>query len=262
MLTLDIVTKGGDRINLTEYKASGKTPGIFLLRGVNGFGIPKVDTRWFEGAGHGAVYRGSRYGPRDLDLPLLVDGINRNGLKAQTEILDMALADPFNIEVMEGSAKWVLKDCVYVGGGTYSYGVDTDGERELPLIITVRAGQPFWERDTPETVSISAGLNTIDSLGTAPSPPIWTVNGPATLFSAGSPTGQSITWTGNISSGQQVIIDTIRGTVETGSGASIYNELSPAPKFWHLPNGESIIEISGDAGSVSLSWHPRKRLVI
>ena len=49
--------------------------GIQALSGATGFGLPPVSIRWLEGAGDGALYRGRRVLPRDIDLPLLVVGL-------------------------------------------------------------------------------------------------------------------------------------------------------------------------------------------
>ena len=258
--TLELVTWDNERISLDELLHSEE--GIQAIAGLTGFGFPKVETRWISGAGNGDVYRGSRVGARDIDIPLYLYSTDRAGLIAQADRLSLALSKPFNLEWVDVHEKWIL-NCVFVGGGDYAYGVDTDGEHELPLIITVRAGQPFWQRGASEFKTLAVGANTIDTKGTAPTPPVWTIYGPCTKFSAISWEDQKIGWEGNLLAGQSVTIDARYGTVRDWGDVDVYGDLMTAPKFWHLPGGESInyIEFEG-SGHVEVMWYPRKWMVI
>lgn len=118
--------------------------GIQVLSGVTGFGLPPVQVRWLEGAGDGAVYRGRRVLPRDIDLPLLVLGRDRSDLTELWSRLARALDGKCKLRLIEDDGTSWYCEVYRVGGGQYAYGVDTDGETEIRTVITVRAGNPFW----------------------------------------------------------------------------------------------------------------------
>lgn len=260
MPDLHLIAADGERIELTNYDAG--EPGILVLSGVTGVGMPKVDTRWLEGAGHGALYRGTRVQPRDIDLPLYVDGRTRAGLKEQMKRLSLALAGPVRLEWTDDDETWILEDCVRVGGGEYTYGTHTDGERDLLVIVTLRAGQPFWRRSTKSSWGLTPGTNVVEMIGSAPTPPTWTITGPATHFAATAPDGKSIGWTGTLLADQVLTIDVQTGTATSAAGDH-YSELDTAPKFWQLSPGSTTVEIEFDGtGSVFVEWYPRDWLVI
>lgn len=118
--------------------------GVQVLAGVTGFGLPPVQVRWLEGAGDGATYRGRRVLPRDIDLPLLILGQNRADLSDIWTRFALMMAGKCKLRLIEddGSSWWTY---VYrVGGGDYTYGVDTDGETEIRTVVTLRAPDPFF----------------------------------------------------------------------------------------------------------------------
>lgn len=138
-----------DVLNLDEVQRSGR--GVQVTAGATGFGLPPVQTRWIEGAGDGAVYRGRRALPRDIDLPLMVVGRDRRDLTSWWSRLAALLADKMRLRMVEddGTSWWT--DVYHVGGGQYAYGVDTDGETELYTTITLRAGNPYWTAEQSVT---------------------------------------------------------------------------------------------------------------
>src|SRR4051794_10974121 len=90
--------------------------GIQFLSGALGLGLPPVSTQWIEGAGDGAIYRGRRVLPRDIDLPIYLAGKNREDLKAQVIRLSMMLSDVCTLRLVEdGGLSWSTK-VVRVGG--------------------------------------------------------------------------------------------------------------------------------------------------
>ncbi|WP_263729955.1 phage tail family protein [Cellulomonas sp. SG140] len=118
--------------------------GVQVLSGVTGLGLPPVEVRWLEGAGDGATFRGRRVLPRDIDLPLLILGRDRKDLRSLWSRLALMLDGKCKLRMIEddGSSWWC--NVYRVGGGTYTYGADTDGEREIRTVITLRAPNPFW----------------------------------------------------------------------------------------------------------------------
>ena len=260
--TLELVSAVAGRISLDEYLL-GAEEGFQVLSGATGFGLPKKESRWFEGAGDGATYRGERTLARDMDLPFLIEGGDRAGLKRQTKRLSLALSGPFDLEWIEDGIKWVLRDCRHVSGGDFMYGADTVGERDLFVIVTIRAGQPYWERDTGQSMTCTPGVVSVNDVGTAPTPPVWTITGPCTKFTVTSPEGRKLGWTGNLITASTLTIDTFTGLTTKTGGGNGYSELDDAPKFWYFPGGpfEFYLEFTG-LGSVKVDWTPRSRMVI
>jgi hypothetical protein len=138
-----------DTLDLDYVLKHGR--GVQVLAGVTGLGLPPVQVRWLEGAGDGAVYRGRRVLPRDIDLPIAVIGTDRNDLRQLWSRFASILDGRCKLRMVEddGTSWWVY---VYrVGGGDYAYGVDTDGETEIRTVVTVRAPNPYWTAERAES---------------------------------------------------------------------------------------------------------------
>lgn len=131
-----------DSLDLDYVLKHGR--GIQVLAGVTGLGLPPVNTRWLEGAGDGALYLGRRVLPRDIDLPLIIVGRDRADLTQLWSRLALMLNGKCKLRLIEDDGGSWFCEVYRVGGGSYTYGVDTDGEREIRTVITVRAGNPFW----------------------------------------------------------------------------------------------------------------------
>jgi len=128
--------------------------GIQALSGATGFGLPPVSIRWLEGAGDGALYRGRRVLPRDIDLPLLVVGLDRSDLTALWSRLARMLDGKCRLRLIEDDGTSWSIDTYRVGGGDFAWGSDTDGERELRTVVTLRAPNPFWQGEIVRTVTL------------------------------------------------------------------------------------------------------------
>lgn len=135
-----------DTLDLDYVLKTGR--GIQVTTGVTGMGLPPVQTRWIEGAGDGATFRGRRALPRDVDLPLTIVGRDRADLQSLFARLSAVLAEPMRLRMVEddGSSWWA--EVHWVGGGQYTYGVDTFGDNEVDVVVTVRAGDPYWTSET------------------------------------------------------------------------------------------------------------------
>lgn len=139
-----------DVISLDGVETSGY--GVQVRSGVTGLGLPPKSVQWLEGAGDGAIARGWRTLARDIDLPLQVVGATREDLKAYLSQLASLLGTNHDHVVHEGvltlnfydeSGKWTCP-VEHVGGGDYVYGTDTIGVHECTLVITLRAGNPYF----------------------------------------------------------------------------------------------------------------------
>lgn len=257
------MTSGANVIELDEYLMHDR--GIQVLAGLTGLGLPPVQVQWLEGAGDGAKYRGRRVLARDIDLPLLLSAPNHKELQLEARRLSRMLAGELRLSLVEEDGTTWHSMCYRTGGGDYAYGKDTNGEDFLLLGITVRSGDPYWNRDVPTVVTIGSdaggtaspflaemvklnlapsdviGTLTIDNVGDVPSYPVWKVTGPGTNLTLISPTGETLLWEGTLMAGETLTIDSKSALVVDGTGANRYGELAPNPKFWAIPEGESTL---------------------
>lgn len=278
-----------DFFDLDHVLKNGR--GVQSLSGATGLGLPPVAGQWLEGAGDGAVYRGRRVLPREIDLPLLIAGSDRKDMKGLTSRLSKMLAAECTIRLVEDDGTdWSTK-VVRVGGGSYTYGEDTTGNKDLLLVVTVRAGDPYWTssvtyRKTISNQAAPAGLLSggslsgmsvassqamgdieLENVGDADAYPVWGVYGPGDNFKARSPSGQLIHWTGTLAIGDVLTVDTKAGTVVDQTGANRYAELSEAPRFWSIPPGTStarveLLNVDVDNSRIDCTWRPRNWMVI
>lgn len=211
------------------------TEGVQAVAGLTGAGLPPVSVQWSEGAGDGATYRGTRVLPRDVDIPIFVAGNDRDGLRAVVKQLAMILASEATLRFTDtGGDEWTL-DVVRVGGGDFIYGVDTTGELDLEMVITLRAGQPFWTSAVADEYVVR--FPTDDPInfvpyndGSVDTPPTWEIRGPGkNLVIAGN--GGVLAWNGTLANGETLFIDSMKGTVVDQSGSNRYANLAPSPRF-------------------------------
>jgi hypothetical protein len=276
----------GDVLNLDDIAQLGT--GVQATTGATGLGLPDVSVQWLEGAGDGAMYRGTRVRPRDIDLPLFLSASDRAGLQRLLSRLAVMLAGECVLRLVEDDGTdWSAK-VHRVGGGDYVYGTDTTGDTTLRTVITFRAGDPFFTYSRASRkriantgagrglltglsrmrVSSSQAIGTIllENLGDAHAYPVWDVAGPGRDFKAISVTGEGFHWTGALAAGQSLRVDTQRGTVIDHTGANRYRQLAPAPRLWRIPPGTTLATASMEdvtaASSITCSWRPRKWMVI
>jgi hypothetical protein len=276
----------GDVLNLDEVLHTGF--GVQALTGITGLGLPPASVQWLEGAGDGAIYRGRRIRPRDIDLPLLIQARDREHLKELLSRLAVMLAGPCTLRLVEDDGTDWSTTVVRVGGGDFVYGADTVGTTDLRTVITLRAGDPFWtySRSTRKVISNAGagrglltklarmrvassqaiGAITLENTGSAPAYPVWEVTGPGRDFTAISPSGERLRWVGALGDAERLIVDVRSGTVVDATGASRYAQLAPAPRFWTIPAGTTVATASLDntttASSIACTWRPRNWLVI
>ena len=275
-----------DTLNLDDILHRGA--GVQVLSGVTGLGLPDVSVQWLEGAGDGAMFRGRRVLPRDIDLPLYLQAADREALKALLSRLALMLAGECVLRLVEADGTDWSTRVHRVGGGAYVYGSDTIGDTDIQLVITLRAGDPFFTSSRPSSQRISnsgagrgllnglaqlrvassqaIGTILLENLGDAPAYPVWDVVGPGRDFRAVSATGVGFHWAGSLAAGETLRVDTQRGTVTDHTGASRYADLAAAPRLWTIPPGTTqavaSLEDVDHHSSITCSWRPRKWMVI
>ncbi|MET9861957.1 phage tail family protein [Streptomyces smyrnaeus] len=275
-----------DILSLNGIQDTGT--GVQALSGATGLGLPPVSVQWLEGAGDGATYRGRRVLPRDIDLPLDVLGRDRGHLKQILARLSLMLADQCTLALIEDDGTRWTTEVVRVGGGEYVYGADSTGERDMQMVITLRAPDPYFtssivssktvggDAGTAGFLSSLAGLPvassqaigeiTLENPGEAPAYPLWEVYGPGRDFKAVSQSGETLLWEGALLAGEKLIVDTRKGTVVDASGANQYGLLAPAPRFWTIPPGTTSAEATlidvTPASRIVCTWRARKWMVV
>jgi hypothetical protein len=281
-----LLVSGADTIDLNEIDDKGV--GFQAKSGVTGLGLPPVSVQWLEGAGDGAVFRGTRVQTRDIDLPIEILALDRADLQAKLSRLALVLAGGCTLVLDEGNGVTWSTEVHRVGGGEYTYGDDTVGGREFQTVITLRAGDPYFTSSVQQvrTISGAAGASAflanmvtmaiapsqaigaidLSNSGDAAAYPVWEVRGPGDHFTATSPAGETLKWNGTLAVGQKLIVDTRRGTVTDETGANRYDLLDTAPRFWTVQPGDSTAVASllntTSASQITCSWYPRKWMVI
>lgn len=249
MPSLELKGENGDVLDLDYVAKHGF--GIQVTAGVTGFGLPPIQTRWIEGAGNGATFRGRRVLPRDIDLLLTIVGRDHEDLQGYLNRLARLLDGKVRLFMKEDSGrKWWI-DTYWVGGGDYAYGLNGQGVTDADLVITLRAGDPFWRSwnrqqkvvraggvlasqpevqlmSTPSTgdgsfldelsalqvtASAASAEVTLENSGDADSYPVWEVQGPGENFEAIAPDGSTLTWLGRLAAGETLTIDSETGLV-------------------------------------------------
>ncbi|WP_329793887.1 hypothetical protein V1227_18950 [Lentzea sp. DG1S-22] len=276
-----------DVFDLDDALRKGR--GVQALSGVTGLGLPPVSVQWLSGAGDGAIYRGRRVLPRDIDLPLLLEAPDRAELQRLVNRLAVMLAEPCTLRWVEDDGTSWTTSVVRVGGGDYGFGVDTIGETDLLIVITLRAGNPFFTYSVPTrkmigeqavirgllagslaTMNVASsqaiGQIQLENSGDASSFPVWEIVGPGRDFKATSPTGEVLHWRGVLGVGESLFLDASLGTVVDNLGRNRYGELAPAPRFWSIPPGTTTATVSLEdvipESRILCTWRPRKWMVI
>ncbi|WJN62798.1 Dit-like tail protein [Streptomyces phage phiScoe2] len=275
-----------DSLSLNGIEDEGT--GVQATTGVTGLGLPPVSVQWLEGAGDGAMYRRTRVLARDIDIPLDIVAPNRDALKKTLSRLAQLLAGPCTLRLVEDDGSSWATDVVRVGGGEYTYGENTIGNKDVQTVITFRAGDPYWTSSVSTTQQIGGtstaspfmasfmtmpvassqaiGDIALENTGDVPAYPVWTVYGPGDNFKAISPTGETLWWKGTLAAGQSLIVDTQKGTVKREDGSNQYGLLAPAPRFWAVEPGISTCTASllntTSASKITVAWKPRKWMVI
>jgi hypothetical protein len=261
-------------VNYSLVGANGDTLAFdeqnFLLNpGMSGFGIPSTSVRIDESAGDGGVWRHSKRGIRELDIPITVIGTDRNEVQEKLRRLAKITQDKTGATQLIATysdGKQLKLEMHYVAGGESKWGGDDSGVTWCRWVMSFRAPQPYWVSTSTESFSIRSGntgrgllpqlsklrVSSSSSLGTVTvsssadveAYPVWTITGPVTSFTASNGT-QTFSFPGVIVSGETLYVNTQTGEVTDNSGANAYARLGSAPKLFPIQPGVTTIEITG-----------------
>lgn len=259
-----------------------------LTNGLKGFGIPATKLRIQDSASDGGVFRHSKRGVREIDLPILTNGSDRSDVETKLRRLSNILqnsdgATRLQVTFANGSSFYL--DGYYAGGGETLYGTES-GQTWATWLVTMQFANPFWTSLTPQTFTVIAGNSgrgllprlvklklassqavgtvTVNNTGDVPSYPVWTVYGPVDNFSvyAGS-TG--FTYSSPVAAGDTLTIDTYAKTVVNAAGVNKYANLATSPKLFALSPGITSIFVSGDnatsATQIACTYFPRREVL-
>ena len=274
---------------------SGDVFGMRIGAKSRGFGLPPVATQWFEGAGDGATYRGARVLPRVIELEVKSYATNRQAVWEAMSLLARILdprATEARLTITLDGDEWFV-DVRRTGGGDWEQGTDTDGSTFLRTIVTLQAGDPYWQRVDEESkpivlgglgrglikntgasddslsklrVSTTAafGVVTFSNSGDVEADARWKIEAPFTSFQLISPSGETLTYDDAKASGF-IVVDMSLVTVVDETGANKYDGLGATPRFWAIPPGESAAQVlvvdATSASKITVIWAPRKWLV-
>lgn len=239
-----------------------------LIDGVRGFGIPYSEVRIDPTSGDGGVWRSSRRGIREIDLPIMVLGADRADVQTKLRRLARLFQDrngPTRVTVTYPDSSSVFLETHYVGGAESQYGSDGRGHF-VKWVVTLQAPQPFWQTAIEQSFAIGSGntgrgllpqltkmkvsstqtlgVVNVNNIGDVTIQPRWVITGPVKnlLVSDGS---QSFSFPDLILGGTTITIDTATGVVEDSLGNNVYSTLGVAPKFFGLKPGITNVVVTG-----------------
>jgi len=281
-VTISLIGANGDEILLADNSD------FVLATGVTGFGIPATSVRIDESATAGGVWRFSKRGVRDLDLPLVIMGTDRADVETKLRRVARLLQDgkgATKIVANYSDNTSVYLNAHYVGGAETQFGSDATSFF-CRWVVQMQAPQPFWESEQTESFSITTGntgrgllpqltklkltssqtlgVVSVNNVGDVPIQPVWSIRGPVNDLVISNGT-QSFGISTPIPLGSTITIDTGAGTVVDDAGTNLYALLNPAPKLFSLPPGTTSVSVNGvDATAetrITCNYSPRYEVI-
>jgi hypothetical protein len=243
-----------------------------LNPGMAGFGIPATEVRIAESASDGGIWRYTKRGIRDVDLPITILGSSRASVQEKLRRLARATQDkkgPTQLRALYPNGESVRLELHYTGGAESQWG-ETQGRTWCQWVMSFQAPMPFWESNDGQSFSLTSGqtgrgllpqlsklrVSSSNALGTVVVQsnadvdvfPVWTITGPISEFEATD--GElSFGFNDEVLEGETITVDTEAGTVRDQDGNNRYSLLKPAPKLFPFQPGETVINVTGSATS-------------
>lgn len=283
-LTISLTGANGDTIvfDNTTYT---------LTDGLKGFGIPATMVRIQNAATDGGIFRHTKRGIREVDLPIVTYGGDRATTETALRRLSNALQNtsgPATLTATYANGDVYTLQVYYAGGGETVFG-ETGHSAFAKWVVTLQAPTPFWTSTAAQSVTLGTGsvgrgmlpklsslrltatsvvgtVNINNTSGDVVSYPIWTIYGP---FNAGvqvlNSANVGFTYNAAIPAGDFIKIDSYNNTVVNSAGSNMYANLGAAPKFFTVPPGSSAVQISGtgatSASTVTVTYYPRREVL-
>ena len=280
-MNYSLVGANGDEIEF-DYSTYVLNPNFV------GFGIPPAQVRIENSAADGGVFRHSKRGVRDVDLPITVIGTSRSDVQTKLRRLSRLLQDtsgPTQIKANYSDGETLTLNAHYVGGAESQWGTDA-GLVWNKWVLSFQCPSPYWESETVEEFRVTTGntgrgllpqlsklkvtssqvdgVITVDNTGDVPAYPIWFIRGPISdvVVSNGE---QSFSFTESVLDGETITVNTATGEVTDDLGTNRYSILGPAPKLFRIEPGVSSISVNGvaatQAAEVRLDYSPLYEVV-
>ncbi len=271
-VTLSLIGANGDEIVFSDE-------GDFVLTsGLAGLGIPATQVRIDDSASDGGVWRFSKRGVRELDLPVVVFGADRVAVEANLRRLNLLLNDRDGGVVLQAAYSsgevWHLTQGHYVSGASGVRG-DDGGLAWERWVLSLQFANPFWVSQASESFAVGApastgsflpnlaemvvssaqavGSVTVENPGDVDAFPVWSLRGPAdsVTISNGS---ESFVYNAPILASSTVVVDTAAGTVTDQAGVNKYGSLGVSPSLFSFPAGTSQVSVTATNASAG-SWN-------
>lgn len=281
-VTISLVGANGDTIQL------GDESDFVLLTGLTGFGIPATSVRIDGSAGAGGVWRFTKRGVRDIDLPIAIFGTDRVDVETKLRRLARLLQDTDGATKIVASyddGSSVFLEAHYVGGAETQFGSDANNYF-CRWTIQMQAPQPYWATVATQSFTIGSGSTgrgllpqlsklkvsssqalgvvNVNNVGDVETYPIWTLRGPIDYVTVSNGT-KSFTYNAPIATDETITINTETNAVTNQLGVNKYANLGAAPKLFSLPPGISSLDISGTNASnntiISCFYSPRYEVI-
>jgi hypothetical protein len=219
---------------------------------------------------HGSLLRGVLVRPREIDIPIYVDGNSevdlRNQLRHLLRVLNPLKGDgKLRITSPDGSMREII--CRYKGGMEISEKQNSKIGNLQAVVLVLRAFDPFWY-DTSTIVQTfklneSTGLFfpilplrlasstvfadiSIDNTGDVETWPEWIITGPGeNIVLRNLSTGEVMSIDVSLETGETLTIDTrpYHKTVTHNDGSNLFYTLSDDSSLWSLREGKNSIQI-------------------
>ena len=283
-LTISLTGANGDTITFDNTTYT-------LTDGLKGFGIPATSLRIDSSALDGGIFRYSKRGVREVDLPIVTIGADRATTETALRRLANILQNSSGAATLTAtytSGDVYTLTVYYAGGGETVFG-DHGGISFCRWVVSLQAANPFWTSAAKTSLSIGSGntgrgllpqltkmkvtssqvFGTItinNSSGDVPSYPVWTIVGP---LDAGlqvlNSSNVGFQYNAAIGAGEIITIDTASRTVVDSAGNNKYSNLGSAPKFFTVPPGTSVVSVNGTGSAsstaVTCNFYPRREVV-
>lgn len=263
--------------------------GFYLTTGLTGTGIPTTNVRIDPSAADGGIWRNTRKGVRQLDMPVSIIGNSNSDVESKLRRLSRLLQDRNGATKIradyDSGERWTIEGH-YSGGAETQFGDDA-GAFWANWVLSIQCPDPFWTRDASESYSLGAGATgrslipnlaelsisssqaigemDVENSGDVSSYPVWQIRGPVDSFTMTSRAGESFTYEGSFLADTTVTINTKIGTVTDNTGANMYSNLAASPRLFQIPAGNSIISVTATGADedtlISMFYQPRKEVL-
>ncbi|UKH48453.1 minor tail protein [Microbacterium phage Katzastrophic] len=279
--TIRLVGANGQSVTLQDTANQ-----LMRQPGGGGWGMVPVVNSWFEGAGDGAVLRGTRRVQRELVIPIKAFGMRRQQVEDQLRRLTNAIREPFRVfmDYTDGRSYWI--EAVYEAGAAGQYGNNPNRMADMPIVL--KCGDPYWtsvqaqsfivkpalgDPFLPELAglhvssSVAQGQVTVTNIGDVASRPTWTITGPGSGLEL-LLNGRGLTlpdYTLDTTTIVTISFEDGGWLIEDQTGENLYPYLGPAPWFPEFPPGTSLVDVAladATAATSIQAIYPERREVM